>query len=81
MCLDCHACFKAASLVYNRRIIVDDARTRHVFEHGRCSCNDRWRGPGLAYEDPPAARRGVGRGRGGQEDPLAPPGPAGAVED
>ena len=56
MCVDCHACFKAASLVYNRRLIVDDARSRHVFENGECSIERAGSTPPNRQAQPPAAR-------------------------
>ena len=46
MCADCHALFKAASAAYGTRIVVSDARLRHVFEDGACSCRDAGYGGG-----------------------------------
>eukprot|EP00325_Prymnesiales_sp_UTEX-LB-985_P034496 CAMPEP_0174728048 /NCGR_PEP_ID=MMETSP1094-20130205/50982_1 /TAXON_ID=156173 /ORGANISM="Chrysochromulina brevifilum, Strain UTEX LB 985" /LENGTH=190 /DNA_ID=CAMNT_0015929899 /DNA_START=15 /DNA_END=587 /DNA_ORIENTATION=+ len=38
MCADCHAFFEAASRDAGRPIVCTDARVRHEFVDGRCSC-------------------------------------------
>ena len=38
MCADCHAFFEAVSKYAGRSIVCTDARVRHVFTNGRCSC-------------------------------------------
>ena len=37
---DSHAFFKAVSLAEGKRIVAHDARVKHVFEGGQCSCGD-----------------------------------------
>jgi pentatricopeptide repeat protein len=43
MCADCHAFFKGASGLLQRRITVKEPTMLHVFEDGECSCNNSWR--------------------------------------
>ena len=43
MCVDCHAFFKGASRLLDRRIQVREPSMVHRFEKGGCSCNDQWR--------------------------------------
>merc|ERR1712087_863762 len=43
MCSDCHSAFKHASALFKQRVVCDDGSHHHVFENGRCSCNDKWR--------------------------------------
>eukprot|EP00026_Physarum_polycephalum_P001404 Phypoly_transcript_01405.p1 GENE.Phypoly_transcript_01405~~Phypoly_transcript_01405.p1 ORF type:complete len:722 (+),score=60.61 Phypoly_transcript_01405:719-2884(+) len=40
ICTDCHEAIKYISKIYERRINVSDAARWHVFENGKCSCND-----------------------------------------
>jgi pentatricopeptide repeat protein len=40
MCLDCHDVAKLISLETNRKILIYDTFRGHVFEGGKCSCND-----------------------------------------
>ena len=43
LCADCHAFIKHASALLARRVRVQERKLLHVFERGRCSCNDEWR--------------------------------------
>ncbi len=40
VCRDCHNATKYLSIVDNRKISVRDANRWHIFENGKCSCND-----------------------------------------
>ncbi|XP_051132004.1 pentatricopeptide repeat-containing protein At4g35130, chloroplastic [Andrographis paniculata] len=42
MCESCHVVAKKMSEVLNREIVVDDSKTYHHFNSGRCSCGDWW---------------------------------------
>lgn len=43
MCVDCHDFMKHASTLLEKQVRVKEPRTTHVFEAGRCSCDDQWR--------------------------------------
>jgi len=43
MCSDCHSAYKHTSALLQRTLVCEDGSHHHVFENGRCSCNDRWR--------------------------------------
>ena len=43
MCADCHAFFKAASALIDRKVIVRERTLTHIFDGGNCTCGDRWR--------------------------------------
>jgi len=65
MCADCHAFFKGASSVLDRRITVKEPTMLHVFEDGECSCKNSWRweerhhasSPITIQKNPNASRR------------------------
>jgi anti-sigma factor ChrR (cupin superfamily) len=40
MCSDCHTAVKLISLHTKRRIAINDTFRGHVFEKGKCDCND-----------------------------------------
>ena len=40
VCKDCHEATKLISSIRNRRISVRDKNRWHVFQNGKCSCND-----------------------------------------
>src|SRR5262249_53303694 len=42
VCRDCHEATKLLSRLYDREIIVRDARRFHRFKDGECSCNNHW---------------------------------------
>ena len=50
MCADCHAFFKAASRAEPKQIVVRDARVKHTFENGQCSCGDTAYGGGTSRD-------------------------------
>ena len=43
MCADCHAFFKAASVLLGHHVIVRERTLTHIFDEGECACGDRWR--------------------------------------
>ena len=40
ICNDCHDAMKLISRIKNRKIMIRDANRYHVFQYGKCSCND-----------------------------------------
>lgn len=42
VCSDCHKTFKFVAKVEKRLIFLKDSNRSHYFEHGRCSCGDRY---------------------------------------
>ena len=42
ICNDCHSACKFISRVYERTLVVKDSNRFHIFQQGRCSCNDYW---------------------------------------
>nr|XP_010908160.2 pentatricopeptide repeat-containing protein At1g14470 [Elaeis guineensis] len=42
ICEDCHVAIKMISKIEEREIVVRDNNRFHVFEDGRCSCEDYW---------------------------------------
>ena len=42
ICNDCHEAIKLISNIEDRKIIISDSNRVHTFQHGQCSCNDRY---------------------------------------
>lgn len=42
VCTDCHTVIKLISKIFNREIVVRDAKRFHHFRNGLCSCGDYW---------------------------------------
>ncbi len=42
MCEDCHEYAKLLSLYYKRRLLITDKAFNHIFENGKCSCNNNY---------------------------------------
>ena len=40
MCRDCHSAIAHTSKMEQRRIVVEDAISIHIFEGGNCECGD-----------------------------------------
>ncbi|KAL0489169.1 hypothetical protein AKO1_013706 [Acrasis kona] len=42
MCADCHTFAKLLSTHFKRKFMIYDKSFQHVFEDGKCSCNERY---------------------------------------
>ena len=42
ICGDCHSAISLISMIENRKIQVNDANRIHIFEDGRCICEDHY---------------------------------------